>query len=78
MRETISLEDLKTSLLKRHADGEKWAAMSREYGVITAIVWRIAKEGYEPKGAETRSKLGLPELVTREVYRNKRGRFVSR
>ena len=78
MIETVSLEELKSSLLKRHEEGEKWAAMSREYGVITAIVWRIAKEGYEPKGAETRSKLGLPELVTREVYRNEKGRFVGR
>lgn len=78
MKKTVSLDELKESLLKRNVDGETWADMAREYGVIAAIVWRIAKEGYEPKGIETRRKLGLPELVTREVYRNEKGRFVSR
>ena len=75
---TVSLDDLKKNLLKRHDGGESWADMGREFGVITAIVWRIAKEGYEPKGIETRKKLGLPELVTHEVYRNERGRFVGK
>ena len=78
MRATVSLDELKESLLKRNEGDESWADMGREYGVSAAIVWRIAKEGYEPKGMETRRALGLPELVTREVYRDEQGRFISR
>ena len=75
MTGTISLENLKESLLKRKEDGETWAGMAREYDVNPAVLWRIAHEGYNPKKEETRKKLGLPEIVRQEVHRNNLGRF---
>ena len=78
MEQTISLAALKENLLKRNADDESWADISKGYGVGVAVVWRIANEGYNPKDKGVRLKLCLPELVTREVYRNEKGRFISR
>ena len=77
MGQTVSLTELKEGLLKRNANDESWAEISRSYGVGVAVVWRIANEGYNPKDKDVRLKLCLPELVTREVYRNAAGRFIS-
>lgn len=77
MTQTISLENLKESLLKRKEDGETWAGMAREYDVNPAVIWRIAHEGYNPQKKETRKKLGLPGIVQQEVYRNDKGRFTK-
>ena len=74
---TVSLGALKITLLTRNANGESWAEMGREYDVNPAVLWRIANEGYSPKNTETRKRLYLPELVTREVYRNGAGRFTK-
>ena len=74
---TVSLDVLKTTLLTRNASGESWAEMGREYDVNPAVIWRIANEGYNPKSEWTRKCLCLPELVTREVYRNEAGRFTK-
>jgi hypothetical protein len=78
MAKTTSLEILKESLLKRKEDGETWAGMAREYDVNPAVLWRIAHEGYNPKKEKTRRKLGLPEVIQREAYRNEKGRFQKR
>ena len=43
--------------------------------VSHAALHRIVKYGSEPKDLETREVLGLPELITIEVRRNKKGRF---
>ena len=77
MPKTISLDALKKQLIKRNKNGETWAAMAREYGVSTAVLWRLANEGYNPKGSETRRKLSLPGLVIREQWRDSLGRFTS-
>jgi hypothetical protein len=79
--ETVSLETLRETLLSRNArgeDGDSWAGMAREYGVNPAVLWRIAHEGYEPRKAETRDRLGLPEIVQREVWRDAKGRYRQR
>lgn len=57
-----------------------WSAVGTHYGVSRAVVWRIAKKGYEPtrKSPETRRKLGLPQIVVTEVHRNSSGRFSKR
>ena len=78
MKRTVSLATLKENLLERNSQDESWADISKSYGVGVAVIWRIANEGYDPKNKDVRSKLCLPELVTREVYRNEKGRFVSR
>ena len=75
MSKTISLDTLKRQLIKRNENGETWAAMAREYGVSTAVLWRLANEGYNPKNKKTRAKLSLPELVKQTVYRDEHGRF---
>ena len=77
MPKTISLDNLREQLIKRNENGETWAAMAREYGVSTAVLWRLANEGYIPKGTETRLKLSLPELTTQEVWRDRFGRFTK-
>jgi len=57
-----------------------WSEVGAHYGVSRAVVWRIAKKGYEPtrKSPETRRKLGLPRIEMREVHRNGGGRFSKR
>jgi len=77
MPKTISLDNLKRQLIKRNENGETWAAIAREYGVSTAVLWRLANESYIPKGTETRLKLSLPELTTQEVWRDRFGRFTK-
>ena len=74
---TVSLDVLKITLRTRNANGESWAKMGREYDVNPAVIWRIANEGYNPKNIEVRERLCLPELVTREVYRDGAGRFTK-
>ena len=69
---------LATKLLDLHAELGTWERVGKHYGIPKITLWRIVFDGYEPKGKEPRRKLGLPELVTREVYRNGAGRFVSR
>ena len=79
MTKTMTLEELKESLLKRKETGETWAAMAREYDVNPAVLWRIVHEGYSPKKKETRAKLHLLEILTQEARRNeKTGRFAER
>jgi len=78
MPKTISLETLKKQLLKRKEDGETWAGMAREYDVNPAVVWRIVHEGYNPKRADTRKKLSLPELSIQENWRNGSGRYTEK
>ena len=78
MTKTVSITELKSSLLKRKEEGETWAAMGREYDVNPAVLWRIAKESYNPMRCDLRAKLCLPEVVLREVYRGKGGRFAPK
>ena len=77
MAEMMSLEELGENLLERNSNGESWADMGREYDVNPAVLWRLVKEGYNPKKEETRKKLGLSELVEQYVYRDNRGRFTG-
>ena len=78
MPKTISLDNLREQLIKRNENGETWAAMAREYGVSTAVLWRLANEGYNPKRADTRNKLSLPELSVQENWRNEKGRYTKK
>jgi len=73
MAVTVSLAVLKESLLARKDAGETWAGMGREYDVNPAVLWRIANESYNPKKAELRSKLCLPEIIQIEIHHNDNG-----
>ena len=55
-----------------------WVEVSKELKVSPAMAWRVANQGYEPKDPEIRKKLGFPEIIVREAYRDERGRFVRR
>jgi len=77
MPKTISLEALKNQLIKRKKEGETWAGMAREYGVNPAVLWRIGHEDYNPKRADTRQKLNLPEIIEMEIRRDESGRFTK-
>ncbi|TET84633.1 MAG: hypothetical protein E3J37_03370 [Anaerolineales bacterium] len=77
MTKTISLENLKIKLIKRNEDGETWLSMARGYGVSSATLWRIAHEGYDPRRADIRQKLSLPELIEIQIRRDKLGRFAA-
>lgn len=56
-----------------------WNRVGERYGVSRAVVWRIAKKGYEPtnKSPETRRKLGLPVIEMIPQIRNAKGRFAG-
>ena len=78
MSKTISFEALQAQLIIRKTDGETWAGMAREYDVNPAVVWRIANEGYNPKRADTRKKLSLPEITMQENWRNEKGQYCDK
>ena len=51
-----------------------WRKVARKYGISSAMAWRVAR-GYIPKDNQIRVKLGFPEIITQEVWRNSKGRF---
>jgi hypothetical protein len=40
-----------------------WRAVGREFGISGGMAFRIAEQGYEPKGARNRLILGLPAFA---------------
>lgn len=72
----LELPVLIAQLLREHKT-HSWAALARKYGVHKAVLWRIANDGYEPKNAELRKRLGLPERIIVTVRRNEKGRFTG-
>ena len=52
-----------------------WDKVGARFGVTRTVVWRIAKEGYDPQLLEIRRKLGLPVVEYIAQVRNKAGRF---
>jgi len=58
----------------------RWELVAKRYDVSRAVVWRIARKGYEPtsKSPETRRKLGLPMIETIKIRRGKGGRFAPK
>lgn len=56
-----------------------WDKVGAHYGVTRTVVWRIAKEGYDPQLPATRRKLGLPivEMIA-QVRNDKSGQFSKR
>ncbi len=54
-----------------------WQAVADEFGVPKIIVWRIAKDGYEPQKNEVRRALGLSEITIVKQRRNAKGQYES-
>ena len=46
-----------------------WRAVGAAYGITAGMAWRIARQGYEPKDALIRVKLGLPARAMAPVCR---------
>jgi len=67
------------SALIEHLENERleksWTALAKEYGLYPAILWRIVNESYEPRRADIRKKLGLPQVIRVPIQRGKNGRF---
>ena len=62
---TASLFDLGTLiylLREWHRRGSPWQSIADHFGVNKAVVYRIAKDNYEPKDPEIRRRLGLPVI----------------
>ena len=60
-----SCNGLIQSFNAKHKAGLSWTQIGRESckeGISGAMAWRIANDGYEPKRADIRKKLGLPLL----------------
>ena len=69
------LAKLQEKLAEQYKEMGSWDKVGTHYGVHRIVVWRIVKDGYEPKSNEVRRKLGLPEIIQRMAFRDKSGRF---
>ena len=78
MPKTISIQKLQETLRTKHQKGDAWAQMGREYDLNPATLWRIVNQDYEPRRDDIRRKLNLHEIITQEVGRDAKGRFISR
>ena len=78
MSDGQTLSELADEILELKSKLITWRAVAQHYSVSPAVVWRIANDGYEPKGNEVRRKLGLEEIVYFRATRDKRGRFQRR
>lgn len=76
-------DDLSDEIWELKEKRGTWEAVAAYYDssltVITrTVVWRIAKEGYEPKNNEARRLLGLDELIMVRASRAADGTFQKR
>ena len=76
---TESITGLAKALNDLYDELGTWELVGKHYGVSRAVVWRIARKGYEPthKSPVTRRKLGLPTIEMIPMVRNHAGRFTS-
>lgn len=73
----ISIQSLRLEIDSLYLDFGTWEAVGKHYGVNRTVVWRIARDNYEPKENWIRRLLGLPQIITRTQPRDKQGRFAS-
>ena len=65
-----TLPELKKTLLDKKLNGISWSGIAKELYpeedpcVWRSILWRIAKDDYEPKNNKLRKRLGLPFIKT--------------
>jgi len=59
--------DLGREVKKAYKRLGNWRAVGDELGISGGMAYRIAVDGYEPKDAHIRLKLGLPALVPAPV-----------
>ncbi len=71
------IESLAKYLRKSYSEKRNWQAVADEFGVPRIIVWRIAKDEYEPKKNSVRRILGLSEITEIRQKRNAKGQYES-
>ena len=71
------IDDLAQRLLDLHSKLKTWQKVGDIFGVPKIIVWRIAKDDYEPKKNEVRRALGLSEIIEIKQRRNAKGQYVK-
>jgi hypothetical protein len=65
-----TLPGLKITLLEKSSKGISWSEIAKElypdedFRIWRSILWRIAKDDYEPKNNKLRKRLGLPFIKT--------------
>ena len=64
-----TIGDIRRELRKAHRKLHNWRAVGREWDLNCGMAYRIAVDGYEPKDARIRVKLGLPAMVPAPVCR---------
>lgn len=57
---TSTLEKVARRLRSERRKLGSWDEVARHYGLTKALVWRVAKQNYEPRRPEIRRALGLP------------------
>lgn len=54
-----------------------WIEVGRLHDISAGMAWKIVNEGYIPKTARIRAKLGLPHQIVIDAVRDEKGRFVE-
>lgn len=54
-----------------------WQAVGDVYNVHRIVVWRIVNDDYEPRKNFLRRKLGLSQIIEKELVRDAKGRFTK-
>lgn len=62
-----SLGDIRREIQKAYKKAGNWRVVARQFGITPAMAWRIAVDGYEPKEAKIRVKLGLAAMAPAPV-----------
>jgi len=71
------IERIREKMKAQRDSGMPYSQIAHHWGVSKGTAWRIVKHGYEPKQADIREALRLPELITVPAYRDQKGRFTK-
>jgi len=63
----MKLGDIRREIKKSYKELQDWRKVAKKYDLTPAMAWRIAVQGYEPKNAQIRLKLGLPSMAPAPV-----------
>lgn len=66
----MKIGNLSREIRKSYRKSHNWRKTAAEFGLSSGMAYRIAKNGYEPKDAHIRHKLGLPALMPAPVCHN--------
>jgi hypothetical protein len=61
------LDTIRHKIKKAYRKRHNWRDVGAEFGITGGMAYRIAMDGYEPKRASIRVKLGLPAFLPAPV-----------